>query len=63
MILLSLQSDAMIVALCMFVYYTGICYGFQVMRVVESPNTPFTVLYTRFVEGKHYIILHIEKGI
>ena len=26
----------------------GICYGFQVMRIHESPSVPFTVLYTRF---------------
>ena len=29
----------------------GTCYGFQVMRMHESPNTPFTVLYERFKEG------------
>ena len=31
---------------------TGICYGFQVMRVHESPNTPFSVLYERFEQSK-----------
>ena len=30
----------------------GVCYGFQIMRVTESPNTAFTILYTRFLEGK-----------
>ena len=29
----------------------GTCYGFQVMRMHESPNIPFTVLYERFKEG------------
>lgn len=29
----------------------GICYGFQVLRVCESPNIPFTLLYERFTEG------------
>ena len=32
--------------------YTGICYGFEVMRVAESPNTAFTLLYTRFKVGE-----------
>ena len=35
----------------------GICYGFQVMRYHESPNTPFTVIYTRFVKGWYLRIL------
>ena len=30
---------------------TGICYGFQAMRFLESPNTPFTIIYERFPEG------------
>ena len=30
----------------------GICYGFEVMRVHESPNIPFTVMYTRLLDGK-----------
>lgn len=34
------------------IVYAGICYGFKMMRLVESPNTAFTVLYTRFVEGE-----------
>ena len=57
-----IPSSFMVVALPMFVYCTGICYGFQLMRVVESPNTPFTVLYSRFVEGMHHTVLHIEIG-
>lgn len=31
--------------------YAGVCYGFQVMRVSESPNTPFAVLFERFKQG------------
>ena len=31
--------------------YIGVCYGFEVMQVAESPNTPFTVLHSRFKEG------------
>lgn len=27
------------------------CYGFQVMTVNESPNTPFTILYEQFEKG------------
>ena len=34
---------------------TGICYGFEVMRAAESPNTPFTVLYERFETGMYAI--------
>lgn len=33
-------------------YFAGICYGFQVMEDVESPNIPFTILRTRFHTGK-----------
>lgn len=31
---------------------SGICYGFEAMRLHESPNTPFSILYERFPEGK-----------
>ena len=31
--------------------FAGICYGFEVMRVQESPNTPFTILFEHFSEG------------
>lgn len=34
-----------------FLSFSGICYGFQVMTVNESPNTPFTILYERFEKG------------
>ena len=30
---------------------TGICYGFQVLQVCESPNVPFTVLLERTEKG------------
>ena len=33
-------------------WFTGVCYRFEVMRVTESPNIAFTLLYTRFQEGK-----------
>lgn len=33
------------------ILHVGICYGFQVLRVCESPNIPFTILYERFTEG------------
>ena len=29
----------------------GICYGFEAMRLHESPNTPFSIVYERFPEG------------
>ena len=32
-------------------FYTGICYGFKVMRFAESPDVPFTVIYERFPTG------------
>lgn len=32
-------------------YCTGICYGFQAMRLRESPNVPFTLLYERYMTG------------
>ena len=31
--------------------HTGICYGYQVMEVKESPGTAFTILLTRFARG------------
>jgi len=34
-----------------FCYFTGICYGFQVMKYHESPDVPFTLLRTRFTKG------------
>ena len=37
----------------------GICYGFEVMRAHESPNIPFTVLYTRFLQGK--VCVNVQK--
>ncbi len=36
----------------------GICYGFEVMRVVESPNTAFVVLFERFKEGMACTYIH-----
>ena len=35
----------------LYLLYTGICYGFEVMRFAESPNVPFTVIYERFPTG------------
>ena len=40
-------------------FFKGICYGFEVMRVHESPNTPFNVLFTRFPQGTRIIIVII----
>lgn len=34
----------------------GICYGFQLMEDVESPNIPFTILRTRFHEAPKLIV-------
>ncbi len=34
-----------------FHFVTGICYGFQAMRLCESPDIPFTILYERFLRG------------
>ena len=31
--------------------FQGICYGFETMKVSESPNTAFTILFTRFRKG------------
>ena len=33
----------------------GICYGFQTMRICESPDTPFTQLYSRFETGGWFV--------
>lgn len=33
------------------IIFIGISYGFQVMRVHESPNVPFSVMYSRFPQG------------
>jgi len=32
--------------------FLGICYGFQALDKVESPNTAFTIFRTRFPKGK-----------
>jgi len=37
-----------------FFPFSDICYGFEVMEVRESPNTPFTILRTRFKEGVRF---------
>lgn len=34
-----------------FEFLLGVCYGFEVMRISESPNTPFTCIYERFKKG------------
>lgn len=34
--------------------HIGVCYGFQVLRVAESPNAPFTILFSRFNQSKSY---------
>ena len=31
--------------------FAGICYGFEVLRICESPNIPFTILFQRFQKG------------
>ncbi len=31
---------------------TGICYGFEAMKLHESPNTPFSIIYERFPVGE-----------
>lgn len=33
------------------VMYIGVCYGFKIMTVTESPNTAFTVLFEHFRKG------------
>ncbi|KAH3872602.1 hypothetical protein DPMN_035821 [Dreissena polymorpha] len=38
----------------------GICYGFQIMDDVESPNIPFTIMRTRFNTG-NFIMANIGK--
>ena len=35
-----------------FYVFSGVSYGFHVMRDHESPNVPFTLIRTRFVQGK-----------
>ena len=42
---------------CCLCHFTGICHGFQVMRKHESPNTPFSVLLTRFPNGEYKLIV------
>lgn len=46
---------------CLFtsMYNAGICYGFKVMRVRESPNTAFTLLLERFHTGRSLLLLMI----
>ncbi|KAL3859909.1 hypothetical protein ACJMK2_010093, partial [Sinanodonta woodiana] len=34
----------------------GICYGFQMMEDVESPNLPFTILRIRFMISPKLVI-------
>ena len=34
----------------------GICYGFEVMRISESPNIPFTCIFERFKKGNDNLI-------
>ena len=36
--------------LCMSIFI-GVCYGFEVMRISESPNIPFTCIFERFKKG------------
>lgn len=38
-------------------FMKGICYGFQVLHVCESPNIPFTILFERFEKGMHIAII------
>ena len=42
------QSTIMLLATSTFI---GICYGFEVMRISESPNIPFTCIFERFKKG------------
>ena len=46
-----LKYSAYVYTLLQLYFFTGICYGFQAMRLHESPNTPFTILYERSQEG------------
>ena len=50
------NSFARCVMTLIYVLLTGICYGFQVMRFLESPNTPFTIIYERFPEGSYAFV-------
>ena len=45
------QEVHTILMIIITMYYLGICFGFQVMRLQESPNVPFSTLYTRFLHG------------
>ena len=38
---------------------SGVCYGFEVMRVSESPNTAFTLLYSRFQHGTYIVLISV----
>ena len=42
--------------------FVGICYGFQVLRVCESPNIPFTILFERFSEGILHMVSHLQTN-
>lgn len=42
-------------------YHSGVCYGFQTMRLRESPNTAFTVLFERFKTGTTILTGNIES--
>jgi hypothetical protein len=39
----------------------GFCYGFEVMQIHESPNTPFSIMKMRFKNGMRQSILNASK--
>ncbi len=38
-----------------FLFYSGVCLGYQIMGQKESPNVPFTLFRTRFPKGETYL--------
>lgn len=43
-------------------FLLGVCYSFQLMDSHESPNTPYSVIRTRFSVGMCYIVVHKFKS-
>jgi hypothetical protein len=38
-------------------FFSGICYGYELMASCESPNVPFTLILTRFKKGKFFSVI------